>query len=95
MRLAAVGTQIVLDPTIQGTHLKHWTLAQMVRTDLFERGIPGVELLVESRNGSSALNLVWRHRLSTLAVLVGFVLAPLPGGLLVATGYFCSGRWLS
>jgi glycosyltransferase involved in cell wall biosynthesis len=72
MRLTAVGTQIVLDPTIQGTHLKRWTLAQMVRTDLFQRGIPWVELLVESRNGSSALNLGWRHRLSTLAVLVGF-----------------------
>ena len=72
MRLTAAGTQIVLDPAIQGTHLKRWTLAQMVRTDLFQRGIPWVELLVESRNGSSALNLGWRHRLSTLAVLIGF-----------------------
>jgi hypothetical protein len=42
-----------------------------VRTDLFQRGIPWVELLVESRGGSSVLNLGWRHRLSTLAVLIG------------------------
>jgi glycosyltransferase involved in cell wall biosynthesis len=72
MRLTAAGAQIVLDPAIQGTHLKRWTLVQMVSTDLFKRGIPWVDLLVESRNGSAALNLGWRHRLSTLTVLVGF-----------------------
>lgn len=72
MRLTAAGALIVLDPQIQGTHLKHWSLSQMVRTDLHNRGIPWVELLLESRAGSSALNLSWRHRLSTASVLVGF-----------------------
>ena len=72
MRLSATGARIVLDPAVQGKHLKRWTLGQMVRTDLFRRGIPWVELLLESRNRSSALNLGWRQRLSTLAVLVGF-----------------------
>ena len=71
MRLTAAGKRIVLEPAIQGTHLKRWTLAQMVRTDLFQRGIPWVDLLIESRSGSSVLNLGWRHRLSTLAVLAG------------------------
>ncbi len=72
MRLTAAGARIVLDPAIQGKHLKRWTLAQMVGTDLRRRGIPWVELLLESRSGASALNLGWRHRLSTLAVLLGF-----------------------
>lgn len=72
MRLTAAGARIVLDPAIQGTHLKRWTLGQMIRTDLLRRGVPWVELLLESRQGSSALNLGWRHRMSTLAVLVGF-----------------------
>lgn len=71
MRLAADGARIVLDPEVQGTHLKRWTLAQMVETDLFRRGIPWVELLLESRTAPSTLNLGWRHRLSTLAVLLG------------------------
>ena len=72
MRLTAAGAHIVLDPAVQGKHLKRWTLHQMIRTDFFKRGIPWVELLLESRNGSAALNLGWRHRLSTLAVLAGF-----------------------
>ena len=69
MRLTATGALIVLDPSVQGKHLKRWTLRQMIGTDLFRRGIPWAELLLESRSGSSALNLGWRHRLSTLAVL--------------------------
>ena len=63
MRLTAAGARIVLDPEIQGTHLKRWTLGQMLRTDLHDRGIPWVQLLLESRDSSSALNLSWRHRL--------------------------------
>ncbi len=70
MRLTAAGSPIVLDPAVQGKHLKHWTLANMVHTDLRHRGIPWVRLLLESRRTSSALNLGWRHRLSSLAVLL-------------------------
>ena len=66
MRLTAVGTQIVLDPTIQGTHLKRWTLAQMVRHRLVPTRHPLGRAPSSSHvNGSSALNLGWRHRLST------------------------------
>jgi GT2 family glycosyltransferase len=69
MRLSRAGARIVLDPAVQGTHLKRWTLRQMLGTDLVRRGVPWVELLLESRSPSSALNLGWRHRLSTVAVL--------------------------
>ena len=78
MRLTSRGARIHLDPRIQGTHLKHWTLTQMVLTDLRDRGIPWVELLLESRSSSAALNLGWRHRLSTGAVLV--TVAAIVGG---------------
>jgi hypothetical protein len=67
MRLTAAGKRIRLDPTIQGTHLKRWTLPSMVRTDLFRRGIPWMELLLASGRGRTALNLGWRHRVSALA----------------------------
>ena len=47
-RLVAGGARIVLDPAIQGTHLKAWTLRSMVRTDFARRGVPWVGLLLRS-----------------------------------------------
>jgi hypothetical protein len=70
MRLTAAGAPIVLDPAVQGKHLKRWTLANMIHTDLRHRGIPWVGLLLESGRTSATLNLGWRHRLSSLAVLL-------------------------
>jgi hypothetical protein len=67
MRLSAAGATIRLDPSIQGKHLKHWTLAEMVRTDLFLRGIPWTRLLLSSDDERTMLNVGWRHRVSALA----------------------------
>jgi cellulose synthase/poly-beta-1,6-N-acetylglucosamine synthase-like glycosyltransferase len=70
MRLTDTGNKVVLDPGIQGTHLKRWSLRRMVSTDLRQRGIPWVLLLLERDKPSTALNLGWRHRLSAgLSVL--------------------------
>ncbi len=69
MRLARAGARIVLDPEIQGKHLKHWTLPGMVRTDFAIRGVPWVGLLLHHRSAASQLNLGWRHRLSAAAAL--------------------------
>jgi hypothetical protein len=64
MRLAGAGAVIELDPGIQGTHLKGWSLRSMVATDLLRRGVPWVVTLLRAGTTSSALNLGWRHRLS-------------------------------
>lgn len=82
LRLTAAGAPILLDPGIQGGHLKRWTLRQMVATDVARRGVPWVELLLERRQGSAALNLAPRHRASAAAALalcagVGLRRAPL------------------
>jgi GT2 family glycosyltransferase len=69
-RLAASGAWIELDPRIQGTHLKAWTLGSMIETDFARRGVPWVVLLLQRRRGSAALNLGWRHRASALASIV-------------------------
>lgn len=66
-RLSAAGCRIELDPLLQGTHLKAWSLYGMVESDFWHRGVPWVELLLRHRVGSGALNLSWRHRLSALA----------------------------
>ena len=70
MRLASGGALVLLDPAVQGTHLKRWTLAEMVRTDLVLRGIPWVALLLRGGRRSRALNLGWSYRLSAAASLV-------------------------
>jgi hypothetical protein len=46
-RMRALGHRIVLRPDIQGTHLKRWTLSDMIRTDLWNRGVPWTRLLVQ------------------------------------------------
>src|SRR5207245_4783878 len=70
MRLSDAGHSIVLDPTVQGKHLKRWTVWSMIRTDIFGRGVPWVRILLSHRRSSTALNLGWRHRLSALTVLL-------------------------
>jgi len=66
-RLAGRGCRIELDPAVQGTHLKAWSLAGMVESDLWDRGVPWVELLLRHGTRSAALNLGWRHRASAVA----------------------------
>ncbi|OLT14680.1 hypothetical protein BJF78_17795 [Pseudonocardia sp. CNS-139] len=71
MRLARGGARIVLDPAVQGTHLKAWTLRSMVVTDFARRGVPWVAMQLRSGQGSTALNLGWRHRVSAAACALG------------------------
>jgi hypothetical protein len=72
---------------MQCTHLKRWTLRNMVYTDIFLRGAPWVELLRRFQDVPSDLNLGWRSRLATactgLLVLALLALALLrPGATL-------------
>lgn len=48
-RLRDRGGRIILDPSIQGTHLKAWTMWGVVKTDIRDRGVPWVRLLLERR----------------------------------------------
>jgi cellulose synthase/poly-beta-1,6-N-acetylglucosamine synthase-like glycosyltransferase len=88
MRITESGRTILLDPSIQGTHLKRWTVASMLQTDIVKRGVPWVELLLADRERERPLNLEHRHRLSALAS-VGATVALLrgrPRGLLLCLG---------
>jgi glycosyltransferase involved in cell wall biosynthesis len=75
-RLRRAGHRILLDKTIQGTHLKRWSLGSLIRTDITRRALPWSRLIVESRAVPDTLNLVWRERVS--AVLVAAAIAALP-----------------
>jgi hypothetical protein len=76
-RLCDDGARIQLDPSIQGTHLKVWTLRSMLWTDFARRGIPWVRLQVLRRRTASTLNCGWRHRLSALTCTLGVIGAAL------------------
>ncbi len=76
LRLADAGGRIDLDPGLQGTHLKSWSVGSMLRTDLLDRGMPWVELLRDRREVPAQLNLGWGQRVAALAA-VGLVLSVL------------------
>ena len=87
MRLVAGGARIRLEPAVQGTHLKGWTLREMLLTDFARRGMPWVALLLRSRALPRHLNLGWTHRLSAAASLLGILgLARRRPGTVVACG---------
>jgi len=70
--------RILLAKEVQVTHHKAWTLGSLIRTDLFDRGIPWVVLLSQKRASRSELNVASSGRLSVLLgvlVLVGVVLS--------------------
>ena len=64
-RLRAAGYRIRLVKDMQGTHLKEWTLAGMVKTDIFQRGVPWVALLKRHPNVPNDLNLNLGARIAT------------------------------
>lgn len=68
-RLRQAGHRILLDKTLQGTHLKRWTLRSMIWTDIARRAVPWSRLILESKIAPDDLNLDRRQRLS--GALVG------------------------
>jgi GT2 family glycosyltransferase len=81
-RLTERGASIHLDPTIQGKHLKAWTLRSVLWTDFFARGVPWVALMWRARTVPAFLNLGLHHRVSAVAS-VGSVVALALGSMLL------------
>jgi GT2 family glycosyltransferase len=77
-RLREAGHRIRLDPGLQGTHLKRWTLASMVRTDIFRRALPWSRLILERGHAPHDLNLTTGQRMS--GALAGLAAASAPLG---------------
>jgi GT2 family glycosyltransferase len=71
VRATRAGHRIRLDKRIQATHLKRWTLRSLIRTDIFDRGIPWTRLLLRERDVPNDLNLGVGQRLA--AVLAGML----------------------
>jgi GT2 family glycosyltransferase len=76
-RLRQAGYRILLDKTLQGTHLKQWSLRSTIRTDILCRAIPWTRLIMESKHVLNDLNLKWGQRLSGVLVMLACLLLPL------------------
>jgi glycosyltransferase involved in cell wall biosynthesis len=78
-RMRALGMRIRLQPSIQVKHLKRWTLFQIVRSDIFYRGIPWMRLLFRESQSSGEigdLNLKTSGIFSVALAWTGVLLLP-------------------
>jgi GT2 family glycosyltransferase len=75
-RIRDAGHRILLDRDIRVTHLKRWTLASFLRTDVLYRAVPWSRLILQRRRRLDHLNLKSEHRVSVvLAFLIVLALA--------------------
>ncbi len=70
-RLKLRSHKLVLDHDLTVKHLKRWTFMGLVRSDIFNRGIPWTELILRDRRMPNDLNLALSQRVS---VALAFVL---------------------
>jgi GT2 family glycosyltransferase len=66
-RLRRAGYRVWLCPDVQVAHLKRWTFASLLRSDIFDRAIPWTHLILRDACLLTDLNLDTRSRLSALA----------------------------
>jgi len=74
LRLCAQGRRIDLNPLIQVTHLKRWTFWNLIKTDVRQRGIPWLQLMLRDRTMPADLNVTGAHRLSVVLVFAAILL---------------------
>ena len=76
-RLVAAGHRIQLDRSLEVKHLKRWTFVNLVKTDIFDRGMPWTELILRDGNMPNDLNIQLSQRVSVALafMLFGFALA--------------------
>lgn len=78
-RVRDAGWRILLVKDMTCTHLKDWGLVDMVRTDVFRRGVPWMALLLRRGKDESALNTNPKAKVATLAA--GLLVSLLLGAL--------------
>lgn len=76
-RLRYAGFRIRLEKEMQATHLKRWTLAGMLRTDLFYRAAPWTRLMRRSATAPADLNLSLGQRASVALLGVALLCSAL------------------
>lgn len=62
-RIRGAGFSIMLAHDLLCTHLKWWTLPEVIRTDIFQRAVPWSQLILSGRGMSDDLNVSDRERI--------------------------------
>jgi glycosyltransferase involved in cell wall biosynthesis len=75
-RMIDQGVRIVLDPELQVKHLKKWTLASLVATDVTRRAIPWTLLSMERRHLQKDLNFTYDQRIAAMVSVAMVALLP-------------------
>jgi glycosyltransferase involved in cell wall biosynthesis len=74
-RLRAAHKKLLLDPSMLVKHLKRWSFVSLVKTDIFDRGIPWTELILRDRHLPNDLNLQLSQRVSVALVYLLVLMA--------------------
>jgi len=82
-RLTDRGARILLDPRVQVTHLKRWTLRTLIATDVVRRAMPWVRWSIERRKLPAELNASAGQRIA----------APIAVALVAAGALTLFTRW--
>ncbi len=72
-RITEAGHRIILARDVRATHLKRWTLPDMIRTDIFRRGVPWMLLMKRSRIVETDLNVSRTQRACVVATALGLL----------------------
>ena len=62
-RIVDAGGKIVLEPRLQGKHLKEWRFVNLVHTEVFRRALPWSRLMLERKDITDDLNVGKGERL--------------------------------
>lgn len=87
-RLREAGGKITLDRRLQCTHLKVWSIPELVRTDIFRRALPWARLMIRREGVLDDLNVGTAERMR--AAYAGLTV----GGLALAAGHIVPSWWL-
>lgn len=82
-RLRAAGGKIRLLRELRGTHLKRWTLRDLLYTDIFRRAIPWTRLMLQYHHALPDLNISYGERARAAVAGLFFASTPLAMGGLV------------
>jgi glycosyltransferase involved in cell wall biosynthesis len=71
--MSAAGRRIILDRRIKGKHLKRWTFVSLLKTDIFDRGVPWTRLMLRAGAAAKTLNVKPGQRLSVVLVYLALL----------------------
>lgn len=72
-RITRTGHRILLARDVRATHLKRWTLLDVIRTDVFRRGVPWMLLMKRSKVVETDLNVSNSQRACVAATGLGLL----------------------